>query len=503
MDFVVATAMGGDVDVCSGSSIQLTASGGTNYTWTPALYLDNTTIFNPLCTPPSSATFVDYIVQVGVGPVGVCSDTASLRVNILPPPVANAGPNDSICINSNITLSGTGGGVYTWTGLDIDAGASTASPVVSPTVTGDYIMNISVATGCTDADTVRIVVMPLPTVSAGLDKIICPTFSTPINGTTGLANYSWSPSGTLSCSNCSTPIAAPLATTTYTLTGYSAFGCAQTDNVLVSVSNPIANAGANISGCSSTQQPLGGPAQPGYTYSWSPPSMVTPSNSSNPNVTLFNNTQLDVTTTYTLTSTDVNGCIKTDQVDVTVYHNPICDAGTYTTINIGESYMLSGTSDDPAATYSWAPYNSTFMTNQNTANPTVTPPATTLYTMAVTNSLGCINLDTITLKVYVPPFIAVPNGFSPTSDITNNRLSVYYYGIKVIHEYKIFNRWGEKIYEKNNMFVDGTNGELVDAAWDGTFNGKLQPMDTYVYYITATTVNDEAKQYTGNITLVK
>ncbi len=503
MDFVIAEAMGGDVNVCEGATINLTASGGTNYQWFPPTYLDDPTIATPVCSPPSSLTFVDYVVQVGVGPVGICSDTTVLRVNILPPPIANAGNNDSICINASITLSGAGGGTYTWLGTDIDAGSATANPTVSPLVSTNYIMNISSAVGCTDADTVRIIVMPLPLVSAGTDKIICPGFSTPINGTLGLAGYSWTPNSTLSCSNCPTPVAAPTATTTYVLTGSSPFGCIQNDNMTVTVSNPTANAGPNIDGCNGDAIPVTTPPLPGYSYSWSPASLVSPPNVSNPSLILQNTDTVDVVTTYTLTITDANGCIETDNVNATVYHNPIINAGVYTIINIGESYTFNPTSDDPATSYLWSPYDPTFMVNQATANATVTPPVTTTYTLAATNSEGCRNIDTMSLYVYVPPFVAVPNAFSPDNDQINDRLLVYFYGINKIHEYKIFNRWGQKVFEQNNLEVGGTNGGLWNAQWDGTLDGKLQPMDTYVYYITATTVNNEQKQYTGNITLIK
>jgi gliding motility-associated-like protein len=60
-------------------------------------------------------------------------------------------------------------------------------------------------------------------------------------------------------------------------------------------------------------------------------------------------------------------------------------------------------------------------------------------------------------------------------------------------DWNIYNRWGQKIYESNNL----------KSAWDGTYKGKLQPMDVYSYTLKVTFSNGQKATKTGDITLLR
>ncbi|MFN9941879.1 MAG: gliding motility-associated C-terminal domain-containing protein, partial [bacterium] len=67
--------------------------------------------------------------------------------------------------------------------------------------------------------------------------------------------------------------------------------------------------------------------------------------------------------------------------------------------------------------------------------------------------------------------IFVPKGFSPNGDGHNDRLDVFLVGISRLIYFRVFNRWGQLLFETNDPA----------QLWDGTFNGQKQPLETYVW----------------------
>src|SRR6185437_16629298 len=105
-----------------------------------------------------------------------------------------------------------------------------AQPNASPAVTTIYTLTVNNG-GCTNTDTIKVTVNPLPVANAGLDKTICKGDSVTI-GTPGILGdtYSWSPVTGLSSSTIAQPNASPAISTIYTLTVNNG-GCTNTDTV--------------------------------------------------------------------------------------------------------------------------------------------------------------------------------------------------------------------------------------------------------------------------------
>src|SRR5205814_2796549 len=95
--------------VCIGSDVQLTSSGGSIYSWSPATGLSNSNISNPVSTPSSSITYT-----VTVTDVNGCINTGSTTVNVNPLPTPTINPNSQMCFNGNSQLSASGGVTYQW-----------------------------------------------------------------------------------------------------------------------------------------------------------------------------------------------------------------------------------------------------------------------------------------------------------------------------------------------------------------------------------------------------
>ncbi|MBK7182693.1 MAG: gliding motility-associated C-terminal domain-containing protein [Bacteroidetes bacterium] len=87
----------------------------------------------------------------------------------------------------------------------------------------------------------------------------------------------------------------------------------------------------------------------------------------------------------------------------------------------------------------------------------------------------------------------VPNAFTPTGTIgSNDFFMAKGYGIKEF-QMMIFNRWGEKIFETNDLYT----------GWDGTYKGKIVAQDVYVYKIFAIPISGNEIQRIGSVTVVR
>lgn len=375
--------------ICGGSSTNLNATGGTTYLWSPPTGLSNVNISNPVASPQITTTYT-----VTVTDVNNCSATDQVTITVNAP-VADAGNDATICPGNSTALNATGAGTYSWSPATGLSATNIANPTASPVITTTYTVTVTDGQGCFATDSVVVNVLPAPPASAGNDTSTCDGLSVQLIATGGIT-YTWSPAGTLSNSNISNPVASPVTTTTYTVTVTGANGCSATAQIQVTVNPlPTANAGNDVVICGGNSTTLS--ATGGVTYLWSPPTGLSSVNISNPDASP------SLTTTYTVTVTDVNGCTDSDQITVTV-NAPSADAGPDVSICQGSSTTLSGTG---AGTYTWGP--STGLSATNIPNPVASPVSTTTYTLTVTDTNGCIGTDDVSVTVNPNPTAIASN----------------------------------------------------------------------------------------------
>lgn len=137
-----------DTAICSGNSVQLNASGGDSYLWSPQTGLSDPDIANPVASPVSTTT---YLVTVFAG---ACSDTSSVNIVVNPLPVVSAGNDTSINSGTSVQLVASGGINYLW-----DNGTTTDVITVSPTQTTTYNVTATGTSGCKAAASVTITVL--------------------------------------------------------------------------------------------------------------------------------------------------------------------------------------------------------------------------------------------------------------------------------------------------------------------------------------------------------
>ena len=152
---------GNDTTVCYGFNVPLMASGGVGYLWTPATFLNNANIANPVAVNPTATT--QYIVAVTdvVGCPKPAFDT--VLVNVEAKVLANAGPADTtVVLGEPLQLNGSGGTIYLWQPATWLSNPSIANPVSLPQNDITYKLLVSNATGCQQSDTIRIKVYRVP-----------------------------------------------------------------------------------------------------------------------------------------------------------------------------------------------------------------------------------------------------------------------------------------------------------------------------------------------------
>ncbi len=317
---------------------------------------------------------------------GGCVDDEFESIFVRKLPLADAGQGASICMGECVQLQGSGTGVwYTWSpaaGLSTTDGLTTTA---CPTETTTYYLTVMSADGCISVDSVTVNV-ETNFLTTTADVSICAGENT-ILGVSGGTSYTWSPASSLINPNSATPIANPQTTTTYTVVSPNITGCMDTAQVTVFVNpNPEAIACEDKTIClgDSIQLIVTTHAQ----YAWSPTNTLVNPNSGTP--TAFPT----VTTTYTVTVTDENGCTDTDEVVVFVNTPPTVSAGNDVQICVGASTPLNATG---GVTYSWSP--ATGLNNPNIPNPTANPTTSTTYTVTGTDANGCTSTDQVVVSV--------------------------------------------------------------------------------------------------------
>jgi gliding motility-associated-like protein len=384
---------------CNGDSVQLgtPAAPGLTYSWSPILGLNNPTIAQPMAAPLVNTTYTLTVTNTLTG----CTNTDIVVVNVGTVALASAGPDRTICSNDSTQIGTPAlpGNTYSWMPAAGLSDSTIAQPMASPAITTTYIVTLmNTASGCQTTDSVIVNVNPNPVADAGPDQVSCSGDSVQI-GTPGNAGnlYTWSPIIGLSLPLGAQPMAAPLTTTTYTLTVTDlTTGCMNTDIVVVSVgTTPVVNAGADQTICSNDSVQIGTTSVSGNTYAWLPSAGLSDSTIAQPNASPA------ITTTYTLTVSNASGCQAIDSVVVNVNPAPFVDAGVDQNSCNGDSVQI-GTPGNTGETYSWSP--STGLSSSTVAQPMANPAATTSYTLTVTNTTtGCTNTDVVVVNILQAP----------------------------------------------------------------------------------------------------
>jgi hypothetical protein len=358
-----SAAINGSSAVCAGSSVNLTATGGTAYAWSNSL--GNTATVS---VSPSTAT----TYTVTVTDANNCSATASkpIAVNQLPAASVSAQPA-TICSGQSTTLTANGGNTYAWNN-GLPAGATQQ---VSPASTTTYNVTVTnTTTGCTATATTGVTVNTLPAAAITGNNSICPGTSVTLTATGG-NSYTWSDNG----GNNAAATFSPSATTSYTVTVTNANNCSATATqavTVVPVSAAINGPSAICSGLSATLTASGG-----SSYAWS-------NNETTASITVTPTSA----STYTVTAT-LSGCTATASQTVSVQTTPVASISGPTTVCAGQSVSLTANGGN---TYAWSDNLG------SNAIVSVSPAVSTTYTVTASLGANCSASASYTVDVLQP-----------------------------------------------------------------------------------------------------
>lgn len=319
----VTAQAGNDTTFCDLGTLTLDASAstnGVNFNWfqVPAIPAGSGTTLT--VTPPSGTTSYYVAVDNGSG----CADSDTVTVTSNPLPIANAGNDTLICQAGPITLDAAGSTnavSYQWFDMTNTLIGSTSAVSITPTGTANYYVIVDNGVGCTDTDTVNVILNPLPLADAGNDTTYCSSNPVSImldaSGSTNAVNVEWFQVGNpVALSSTNTVNVIPsFGTTSYYIVVDNGSGCSATDTITVNANQiPVANAGTDITIIATANTIIGGnPTGPsGSTFLWNPLPGLDNSTVANPTAAPL------TTTTYTVTVTTSQGCIDTDEIIVTV-----------------------------------------------------------------------------------------------------------------------------------------------------------------------------------------
>ncbi len=279
-------------------------------------------------------------------------------------------------------------------------------------------------------------------------------------------------------------------TLTYTYT--DEMGCVfSADQILTIVDVPIAAMKMPEAICLGETATLSftGNLPDGSTLQWDFGDGTT-SNEVGPHVIEWNETGI-----YTVQVSVDNGvCVDEMLLDLVVSDISI-EVSEDQTVRSGTDIDLSATVDSKfgdVVSLEWQPSLENLTGCEDCPNTTARPFEPTNYTVIATNEHGCSVSEEVLVDIIPVPVISVPNAFSPNGDGINDVFQVQGKNIERV-EFKVFSRWGEKLFE----------GYSLDAYWDGTYKDEDAELGVYVYYVRAFSVDGEEVFMKGNVSLIR
>jgi len=328
-DLPTATITSADTLVCPGGEANFVAALTGTGPFTVIYAIDNVNQA-PVIVAGNTLSFstsIDGVYTITSISDANCQNTGtgSMSLSTLPPPAADAGPDQNLCSQVDLLL-GTPNDpafTYTWTGavVHLDDTGIPQPTLNAPNTTGaDIALNFQLTVfngACEAVDDVVINIQPEPIADAGVDAFICFEDNVQLAASGGVS-CTWAASPSLDDDQICNPTASPLADEVFTVTVEGANGCLATDDVLISV-NPELTLGVITTDLVSCFQLCDGGGEfdaaggaGNYTFDWVDTNQTVVSSGASVNDVCPGD--------YTVVLTDDAGC--TDQLPFTITENP-------------------------------------------------------------------------------------------------------------------------------------------------------------------------------------
>ncbi|MCW5908575.1 MAG: gliding motility-associated C-terminal domain-containing protein [Chitinophagales bacterium] len=472
---------------CFGGNGSATANptGGNlpyNYAWSNNAGGNSATV-----TPPAGSYTVSASDADG------CNQTAAFTINEPAQLNISETHTNNLCFGmstatATVTITGgTPGYTYQW------------SPNVSSTnnasnlPAGNYSVTGTDANNCTAVQSITITEPPQIDVSATSVNVLCNggnTGSVTAVGSGGTSPYTYSL--TIGGSNIQTSSTGQFANqTAATYTVYVTDNNQCSDSTVVTITEPALLAGqistvdVTCFGENNGQLTVsvnGG--TPNYSYQFS-------QSTQNTSGTLANLSAGN----YSVTITDANGCTTLQSATITEPAALVVTVlPTVAEVKSGETLNLQATiNQSGSVSYTWQPTGG--LSCADCDAPVFSGSFSTVYYVTATTQAGCAATASVSVTVIPNYDIFIPNVFTPNGDFMNDTWSMFG-NLKDIKQFnvKVFNRWGEKVFESND----------INFAWDGKYLGQTAPNGVYTYVAGFVWMDNHSdNNYKGTVTLLR
>ena len=532
----------------------LIALGASNYTWSPSVSLSSTTGSVVVATTTVSQ---NYTVQ-GSDALG-CANTITTSVIVVPSPTLTVN-SSTICVGQQTaSLTVSGASTYSWTpsiGLSSSTGVFVTG---TPSTSQVYTLQGFVGTGCSNTVTTSITVNALPLITA-TSSSICLGQGIGTLTASGALTYTWFPAIGLSTTSGSVVTGFPSSTQTYTVIGIDGLGCINGAMATLDVKSLPSLSISNTTICLS-QQTATLIVVGATNYTWSPATGLSATTGS---LVMANPL---VNQTYTIQGADINTCLNTTTVRVSVVSSPTLSVNS-STICLGQQVADLQVTGSNNGTYSWQPNVGLSSTTGSLVSSTTT--LTTIYTVTNTTVYGCVSTATAMVVVNPLPLItAIGNtlillgqtttvsaqgglsydwrpidGSISCSTCSQTIVRPTVTTLYIVKGYDGLLCWGEDTVLVKVDFVcgdffipnvfspngDGLNDEVnvhgycvgsyvldiysrwgekvfstssKGESWDGNFKGKAMDTGVFVYKVNVMTIDNKEFNLKGNITLLR
>ena len=475
--------LGPDTAICSGS-IPMLHSFVTYPAW--ATYIWNT---GATSSSISATTIGTYWLQVTV--VG-CSGADTMEIKNLFDTLNFPQVDTALCQGQQlaIVVAGTPGMTYQWTPTAGISSSTTASTVILADTSATYTLRASIST-CPDlVRSFHLDIQPNPQVLlAGDNRFVCHYDTLHIISSVTPSWYSsyiyrWSPGANLDDSTSPYPVFTAGDSEKLVLTVTTPHGCKGEDSISIYVHpSGFASLDTTIRVCphdSARLVPVSSDA--GTIYRWHPGLYLNDSMAASPWVRPVTSQH------YVGIALSQYNCRDTMHAYVVVSANAEIFVGDSVTIYPGQSYQIPTQTN--CTSFAWFPPSG--LNSASISAPIAKPEISTKYIVTASNEWGCKITDSVVINVSIETQLAAPNAFTPGNG-PNSTFKLVKLGVAQLNYFRIYNRWGNKVYESND----------IDAGWDGNYKGVPQPYDVYVYEIEAVTSAGRTFTKTGNVTLIR
>jgi len=510
--------------ICLGKSTSLKSAAlpGNTYTWSSSPIGFTSTLANATVSPIINTTYTLIETNTATG----CSSTASAMLKVNPSPAGMVGTNTSLCTGQSIAIgaAAVSSSVYYWSSLPAGFTSTLANPTVSPLANTTYTLTeTNTTTGCTTTNNLNMAVNPCqnnaiiytggegggaamasisPCLPPGLsanftasDSVICAgtciQFTDKSTSSLAIKTYTWTFLGaniindtTQNPSNvCYANAGVYAVSLKIKNTANTEDSIIKTTYITVSPAPAISLMNDTII-CQGDSINLQAAATGNnITYTWAPSSSLSSTSIANPLAKPTANSTYTVAASNGLCSSQKSISIKISEPKASLFIEPATGPAPLLV-------KLMSTSS-PAVSYMWS-----LDTNRHSIQEIhyfdYTKPGTYPISLTITDSIGCKSIAFGEIIATDDSKINIPNAFTPNGDEINDRFNVTFYNV-FTNKLKVFNRWGELIYE----------GDENSQGWDGTYKNAPAEQGVYVYTLEATGIDNTHYNRTGHVTLIR